>query len=60
MAQCASVYPLIFYNFQIVQDAVIVKYDDTKCDKDGERLLGGNIYANNNDYYFLFWTGLGI
>lgn len=38
MARCASVDPLGFHNFSLGQDSLIVKYDDSKADKDGERL----------------------
>ena len=38
MAQCASVDPLGFHNFLLGQDSIIIKYDDSKSEKDGERL----------------------
>ena len=60
MARCASVDPLGFHNFSLGQDSLIVKYDDSKADKDGERLSEKNIYANTDHYYLCFWTGLGI
>ena len=46
MARCASVDPLGFHNFSLSQDSIIVKYDDSKVDKDGERLSEKNMYAN--------------
>ena len=60
MAWCASIDPLGFHNFTLGQDSIIVKYDDSKADKDGERLSEKNIYANNENYYLCFWTSLGI
>ena len=38
IAQCTSVDPLDFHNFLLGLDSLIVKYDDSKVDKDGERL----------------------
>ena len=39
MVRCASVDPLGFHNFTLEQDSIIIKYDDSKGDKDGEKLL---------------------
>ena len=55
MARCASVDPLGFHNFKIRNYSIIVKCDDTKCDKDGKSLSEKNIYANINDYHIWFW-----
>ena len=60
MARCASVDPLGFHTFSLGQDSIIVKYDDSKSDKEGERLSEKNVYANTEHYYLCFWTGLGI
>jgi len=54
MARCASVDPLGFHNFSLGQDSIIVKYDDSKSDKDGERLSEKNVYANTEHYYLCF------
>ena len=51
MARCASVDPLGFHNFSLGQDSLIVKYDDSKADKDGDRLSEKHIYANTDHYY---------
>ena len=46
MIRCASVDLLGFHIFLLDQDSMIVKYDDSKTDKDGECLSEKNIYAN--------------
>ena len=38
MARCASVDPLGFHNFTLGQDSIVIKYNDSKADKDGEKL----------------------
>ena len=60
MARCASVDPLGFHNFSLGADSLICKYDDSKADKDGEKLSEKNTYANPENYLLCFWTGLGI
>ena len=60
MARCASVDPLGFHNFSLGADSLICKYDDSKADKDGEKLSEKNMYSNPENYLLCFWTGLGI
>jgi hypothetical protein len=60
MARCASIDPLGFHNFTLGADSLICKYDDSKADKDGERLSEKNTYANPENYLLCFWTGMGI
>ena len=60
MVRCISVDPLGFHNFMIGQDSIIIKYNDLKADKDGERILQKKTYANTDHYYPCFWTSLGI
>ena len=38
MARCTSVDPLGFHIFALGLDSLIVKYDNSKADKDGDRL----------------------
>ena len=60
MAQCASIDPLGSHNFSIAQDSVKCIYDDSKADKEGDKLSVKNIYANPHDYKQCWWTGLAI
>ena len=38
MGRYASIDPLGFHNFAVAQDSIKCKYDDSKADKDGEKL----------------------
>jgi hypothetical protein len=60
MARSASIDPLGFHNFSLGGDSLIAKYDDSKADKDGEKLSEKNTYANPDNYLLCFWTGMGI
>ena len=60
MARGASIDPLHFSNFTLGVDSIIVKYDDSKADKNAERLAEKNIYANPDDWRLCFWTSLCI
>jgi hypothetical protein len=60
MARCASIDSLGFHNFSLGADSLICKYDDSKADKEGEKLSEKNTYANPENYLLCFWTGMGI
>jgi hypothetical protein len=60
MARSASIDPLHFGNFKLGLDSIIVKYDDSKADKNAERLAEKNIFANPNDWRLCYWTGLCV
>ena len=60
MARSASIDPLHFGNFSLGVDSIVVKYDDSKADKNAERLSEKNIFANPYDWRLCFWTGLCI
>ena len=45
MARCASIDPLHFSNFSLGVDSIVMKYNDSKADKNAERLAEKNIYA---------------
>jgi len=38
MARCSNIDPLGFHNFKLGNDSIICKYDDSKADKEGEKL----------------------
>ena len=49
--------PLCFHNYKMGTYSIIFKYDNSKIDKDGEKLSQKHIYANPYDYIYLskFW-----
>jgi len=60
MARSASIDCLCFHNFSLGQDSIIVKYDETKADKAGEKLSEKNVYANPMDWTMCSWLAFGI
>ena len=60
MARCALIDPLSFHNFDVAQDSIKCKYDDSKADKEGEKLSVKNIYANPTNFKECWWTAMGI
>ena len=60
MARGASVDPLGFRNFRVANDSITCKYDDSKADKEGDKLSEKNIYANPLDFRQCWWTGFGL
>ena len=60
IARSISVDPLQFHNIKLGNDSLILKYDETKCDKEADKLTERNIYANPHDFTKCFVTGLGI
>ena len=60
MARCASIDPLGFHNVKLGVDSLVVKYDDSKADKAGEKLSEKNIFANPFQWQECFWTGMGV
>ena len=60
MARSALIDCLAFHNFTLGLDSLVVKYDETKADKSGEKLSEKNVYANPIDWTMCTWLGLGI
>ena len=60
MARSASIDCLGFHNFSLGTDSLVVKYDDSKADKAGEKLSEKNLYANPIDWTMCPWLGLGV
>lgn len=60
MARSASIDCLSFHNFSLGQDSIVVKYDETKADKAGEKLSEKNIYSNPLDWQMCTWLAFGI
>jgi hypothetical protein len=60
MARSASIDCLGFHNFSLGTDSLVVKYDDSKADKAGEKLSEKNLYANPLDWTMCPWLGLGV
>ena len=60
MARSASIDSLGFHNFSLGLDSLVVKYDDSKADKAGEKLSEKNLYANPLDWTMCTWLGLGV
>jgi hypothetical protein len=60
MGRCASVDPLGFHNFKLAGDSNRCKYDESKADKEGEKLSEKNIYANPIDWRCCWWTAFSI
>ena len=60
MARSASVDPLHVKNFRLGNDSIIIKYDDSKADKQAKHLAEKNIYPNNKNWRMCVWTGLGV
>jgi hypothetical protein len=59
MARSASIDCLAFHNFGVGHDSIIIKYDDSKADKAGEKLSEKNVYANPIDWTMCTWLALG-
>ena len=49
MARSISIDHIGFTNMKRGTDSIIVKYDETKSDKTGERCTNKNVYANPAD-----------
>lgn len=60
MARAISIDDIGFHNFTLGLDSLRCKYDDSKADKEGEKLSEKNMYANPYDYRQCVWTGLGV
>lgn len=59
MARSASIDCLALHNFRVGIDSIIIKYDDSKADKAGEKLSEKNVYANPLDWIQCPWLALG-
>ena len=60
MARSISIDHIGFTNRKRGTDYIIVKYNETKSDKTGERCTNKNVYANPTDPSIYFFTALGI
>lgn len=60
MARSASIDCLAFHNFSLGLDSIVIKYDESKADKAGEKLSEKNVYANPFDWTMCTWLALGI
>jgi hypothetical protein len=60
MARSASVDCLAFHNFSVGTDSIVIKYDETKADKTGEKLSEKNVYANPLEWTMCTWLALGV
>ena len=60
MARSASIDCLCFHNFSLGQDSIIIKYDESKADKAGEKLSEKNLYANPLEWTMCSWLAFGI
>ena len=60
MARSANIGPLKLHNFKLGIDLIIVKFDDSKADKQAQRLALKNVYAHPFDFRLCYFTGLGI
>ena len=60
MARSASIDCLAFHNISLGVDSIVIKYDETKADKAGEKLSEKNVYANPLDWTMCTWLALGI
>ena len=60
MARSASIDCLAFHNFSVGLDSLVIKYDDSKADKTGEKLSEKNVYANPLDWTMCSWLAIGI
>lgn len=59
MARSSSIDALGLHNFSLGIDSIVIKYDDSKADKAGEKLSEKNLYANPLDWTMCSWTALG-
>ena len=60
MARSASVDPLRLDNIRCGLDSIIVKYDDSKADKAGERSSEKNVFSNPFKCSMDWWCGFGV
>lgn len=59
MARSSSIDCLGLHNFSLGVDSIIIKYDESKADKAGERLSEKNIFANPKEWRMCTWLSLG-
>lgn len=59
MARSSSIDCLGFHNFGLGLDSIIIKYDESKADKAGEKLSEKNVYAHTTDWKKCTWLALG-
>jgi hypothetical protein len=59
MARSASIDCLGFHNFSLGMDSIVIKYDESKADKAGEKLSEKIFYANPLNWTQCSWLALG-
>ena len=60
MARSISIDHIGFRSMKSGTDSIIVKYNETKSDKTGEKCTNENAYPNLTDFSICFFTALGI
>ena len=60
MAWLANVDPVKLHNFRLGINLMTVKFDESKADKQAQRLAPKNVYAHPFDFRLCHFTGLGI
>ena len=51
MARSTNIDCIGWHNMRRGEDSIVVKYDDTKSDKDSEKFSDKNLYSNPTDMY---------
>ena len=60
MARSANIDPLKLHNFKLGTNSIVIKYDESKSDKQAQQLAQKNVYAHPFDFRLCYFTGLGI
>ena len=60
MARSANIGPLKLHNFMLGIDSIMVRFDESKCDKQAQRLALKNVCVHPFDFRLCYFTGLGI
>merc|ERR1711884_812893 len=60
MAQSANIDPLKLHNIKLGIDSIMVKFDESKAEKQAQRLALKNVCAHPFDFRLCCFTGLGI
>jgi hypothetical protein len=58
MARSINIDCIGWHNMRRGEDSIVVKYDDTKSDKAGEKCSNKNLYSNPNDMYVCWYMAL--
>ena len=60
MAWLANIDPMKLHNVKLGIDSITVKFDESKADKQAQRLALKNVCAHPFDFRLCHFTGLGI